>query len=448
MSAYIIRPIMITDAMLIATDVPETDSTKGEWAVGTAYTAGDTVRVTTSGVHKVYECLTNVTGGSSPEVDVLAAVPKWLDCGATNRWKPFDKVVGTQASQATSETWVLKPGLIDSIAILNVEAAEVQIVLADQDQNLVTNGSDWTGATGTTQPNSWDKVGTPSEYLIDAGALKITADAANEGISQTIAVSAETEYQLLGTYRNTAGDIAQYSVRDMTNSADIKATTDLASSTVDAPINYVFTTPAGCASVKISLMAKGSGDIVWFDKVSLAPTIYNTTSDLVTTINVVDEYTYWFEPIIWATSATKMNLAAGGVPPYPNATVTVSITAPGGTAKCGVIVVGIKLEIGALQYNVQPGLESFSTLTENATFGTWSVTKRASRKTLKCQLKIKNTILDFIMQQMAFYDSELLVWVGYEATECLTLYGIYRSFTPTIQNRLHTLVDLEVRGVI
>jgi hypothetical protein len=176
--------------------------------------------------------------------------------------------------------------------------------------------------------------------------------------------------------------------------------------------------------------------------------VYNLSTDLVSTINVVDSYTYWFEPIIWATSITKLNLAAAGLPPYPNATVTVTVTNTGGTAKCGVIVVGLKLEIGSLQLGVQPGLESFSTLTENATFGTWSVTKRASRKTLTGQLFIKNTILDFILNQMALYESELLVWVGYETYECLTVYGIYRQFKPTIQGPTHTIVDLEVRGVI
>jgi hypothetical protein len=434
--------------MLLATDVPETDSTKGEWAVGTAYTAADTVRVTTSGVHKTYECLTNVTGGASPEVDVLAAVPKWLETGATNRWKPFDKVVNSQSSQTTSATWVLNPGLIDAIAVLNVEATDIQIILADRDQNLITNGTAWTGATGTTQPTGWDKVGTPSAYLIDGGALKITVDAANEGTSQTLVVTPATEYQLLGTYRNTAGDLAQYAVYDVTHAAAIKVTTDLASSTVDAPVNYVFTTPAGCISIRISLMAKASGDIVWFDTISLAPTVYNVTTDLVSTINVIDEYTYWFEPIIWATGVTKMNLAAAGLPPYPNATVTITVTNTGGAAKCGVIVVGLKLEIGALQYGPQPGLESFSTLTENATFGTWSVTKRASRKTLTGQLTVKNTIIDFVLNQMALYESELLVWVGYEAYECLTIYGIYRQFKPTIRDSKYTIVDLEVRGVI
>jgi len=430
--------------MMIATDVPETDYQ--EWLVGTNFTAGDYCIVAAQ--HKIYRALVNVTGGSSPEIDILAATPKWQEVGATNRWKPFDTVVNSQASQITSTTWVLQPGLIDSIAVLNMDATDVQIVLADQDGNLVTNGTAWTGATGTTQPTGWDKVGTPADFLIDSGELKITSDAAGEGISQTVAVTAGTEMQLIGVYRNTASDIAQYAIYDVTHSADIKATTDLASSIVNSVISYVFTVPAGCTSIKYSLLCKNSGDIVWFDNISLSPTVYNSSTDLVSTINVVDSYTYWFEPIIWATSVTKLNIASAGLPPYPNATVTVMVTNTGGTAKVGVIVVGLKLDIGILQYGPQPGLESFSTLTENATFGTWSVTKRNSRKTLQGTLTIKNTIIDFVLNQMALYESELLVWVGHESYECLQVYGIYRQFVPTMKYATLTEVALEVRGVI
>ncbi len=113
----IIRPLTITDAMLTDCNVPETDGTAGEWGVAVPYLVGDTVRVTTTGVHKIYEALENVTGGDSPEIDVLNAVPKWLEISATNRWKAFDQKVGSQTSQAVSIVYEITPGaIVDSIA--------------------------------------------------------------------------------------------------------------------------------------------------------------------------------------------------------------------------------------------------------------------------------------------------------------------------------------------
>ncbi|MFH0798668.1 MAG: hypothetical protein V2A66_00615 [Pseudomonadota bacterium] len=107
------------------------------WNVGAAYLAGDQVQIST-GVQKIYEALVNVTGGSSPEVDVLAAVPKWLEVSATNRWKAFDQKVGSQTSQATSITYTITPGEVaDAIAFLNLDAVTVRVVSTDPIEGVV-----------------------------------------------------------------------------------------------------------------------------------------------------------------------------------------------------------------------------------------------------------------------------------------------------------------------
>ncbi len=124
--------------MLTDSNVAEDDY--AEWAVETEYTAGDNCIVTTSGVHKIYEALENVTGGDSPEDDVLNAVPKWLEISATNRWKAFDQKVGSQTSQATSITFEITPGVIaDSIAFLNMDCATIQVVSTDPVEGEVYN---------------------------------------------------------------------------------------------------------------------------------------------------------------------------------------------------------------------------------------------------------------------------------------------------------------------
>ena len=102
------------------------------WNVAAAYLDGDQVQLSTVNNHKIYEALENVTGGTSPELDVLLAAPKWLEISATNRWKAFDTSVGSQTSKATSITYTITPGeVFDSIGFLNLSATAVQFTLTD-----------------------------------------------------------------------------------------------------------------------------------------------------------------------------------------------------------------------------------------------------------------------------------------------------------------------------
>lgn len=131
----LIRPTTITPAMITACNVPETDY--AEWVGGTTYTA------VTSWVlhnHKIYQCLITHTTAAEPDLNCAPLVtvsPKWLDAGYDNRWKMFDEKVGTQTSQATSITITVEPGQIDSLALLTLDAASVDIVMTDPIEGVV-----------------------------------------------------------------------------------------------------------------------------------------------------------------------------------------------------------------------------------------------------------------------------------------------------------------------
>lgn len=349
----------------------------------------------------------------------------WLEIGPTNRWAMFDGTIGNQTSQATPIIMALAPGAIDSVALLNIESTSVDIVEIDNDDNLVTNGTAWTGATGTTQPNSWDKVGTPADYAIDDGMIKITTDAANEGQSQTIAVSAATEYQLLGKYKNTAGDIAQIAIYDVTHSADILATTDLASSTVESIFSQVFTTPAGCISIKISLMGKANGDIVWFDAVTLAPTEYSETV---------------------TTGTSKTDLVKLDIPQKANGILTITVNYTAGTAKIGELIVGVKTSIGTMRYNPSIGITDYSTKTVD-TFGHYSIVARTFAKRLNCSLMILNTAIDEVIRLLTLYRSTELVWVGDANYNSLIVYGFYKNFQVVFARPQSSDCSLEIEGL-
>ena len=145
----VIRPITITDAMLTASNVPETDYTA--WNAATNYSVGDYCIRTTSTTHKVYKCLVAGVNATAPESNPT----KWLEFSPTNRWACFDQRTGTQTSQADSITYTIVPGAaISAIAFINLVSASVRVVLTDPVDGVVYDTT--TSATVGSLVGDWD----------------------------------------------------------------------------------------------------------------------------------------------------------------------------------------------------------------------------------------------------------------------------------------------------
>lgn len=114
-----IKPVSITDAVLVSSSVPEADH--AAWDGATSYAVGARV----IRLHRIWEALAANTGAapeSSPE--------QWIDVAPTARWAAFDSVVGTATAAAGKVEWTLAPGLVNAIALLNVAgASEITLTL-------------------------------------------------------------------------------------------------------------------------------------------------------------------------------------------------------------------------------------------------------------------------------------------------------------------------------
>lgn len=155
MSASIITPTKLTDAMLVSSTAPEADF--AVWAAGTF--AVGAKRIMTTGIHRIYECLlahTSTDASGAPNLNTSGTAPKWLEIGPTNKWAMFDDKIGTVSTLESPLTVVINPGPVSGLALLELKGRTAEVTLKDQsggtvvysrtvdlDGTIVTSFFDW-----------------------------------------------------------------------------------------------------------------------------------------------------------------------------------------------------------------------------------------------------------------------------------------------------------------
>ena len=122
----IIRPLAITDAVLINSNVPEDDYPA--YASDTTYPLGARVVVIGPGVHLVYESLQAGNVGHAP----AASLEYWVAVGPTNRWRMFDTSITSQAENAdTISVSLATTGISNGVALLNIDCTGIHVQAVD-----------------------------------------------------------------------------------------------------------------------------------------------------------------------------------------------------------------------------------------------------------------------------------------------------------------------------
>lgn len=124
----VIKSVVTTDAILTSSNIPEDEHPV--WVSGTSYTALDKVIYQ----HKIYQRIVTGTGTTTPELDQA----NWLDVGYTNRYRMFDNIMSNVSSRAGGIEFTLKPNqTVNGIALLNVNASTVRVVMTDPVEGVV-----------------------------------------------------------------------------------------------------------------------------------------------------------------------------------------------------------------------------------------------------------------------------------------------------------------------
>lgn len=384
MSAFkIIDPITVDDTNLDSTNVAETVSA---YSATSYYLDGDTVRSDTT--HKVYEAL---VGNAGVTVTMTVASP----CVVTHNAHGY----AANTPVAFSTTGALPTGLT---------ANTVYYVLSP-----------------TT--NSYNVSATPGGAVINTSGTQsgTHTEHANPNRGNDPTNDANAAYWLDTGATNPWAMFDEF-LESQTSNAD----------TIETSI-----TPATRADAAAFFNVDASTITI----VETDPTdgeVYNETFNLVNNINVSDYYDYCFEPVI-----RKTELLVDDLPPYAGATLDITIDNTGGTAKCGLAVVGSARTFGQTVYGASTGIIDASVKATDD-FGRTTITQRSYRKTATFPVVIAKVDHDEVNRVLAERRAVFSVFAGAADDYSSTLiYGFPKSWETTIEQPLQSRLQIEIEGV-
>lgn len=134
----IIRPLDILDAMIVASNVDESQPPEpDEWDNTVAYVNGNVVAAITGADasiadHEIYTANGNSTNKDPTLEANQGAGNGWDRTGTSNRWAAFNEILQELTTNADSITYEILPGeTVNAVAILNAAATSVRIRVND-----------------------------------------------------------------------------------------------------------------------------------------------------------------------------------------------------------------------------------------------------------------------------------------------------------------------------
>ena len=153
-------------------------------------------------------------------------------------------------------------------------------------------------------------------------------------------------------------------------------------------------------------------------------------------------YQYYFGQF-----TTKDNLAEFDLPPFNNADIRVIVSAPGGTARVGMMVVGWAKTIGTAVYGTSLGRKKYSTLKEEFD-GSMTITPRGRRKSIDFQVVLQADQISSVQRTLDEVDDTPALYVGSSNLDYTVIVGIFDDFDTGLPTYNRGEYTLKVRSLM
>lgn len=170
--------------------------------------------------------------------------------------------------------------------------------------------------------------------------------------------------------------------------------------------------------------------------------LYQRTLSLNDSTGITNWYAYLTDPI-----RRRRDLSLWDLPVAGQAELRIRILAPGGTAKCALVVVGMQKPLGLAVYGAQFSVLNYSQM-EFDEWGNFVGEQRPWGKRATVEVWCENNRLEDVRSALVEYRSKLAVWSTangmYEGLSLI--YGVYKEVNIVVQYPDESLCNLEVWG--
>ncbi|MFZ5719197.1 MAG: hypothetical protein ACOY5Y_06985 [Pseudomonadota bacterium] len=148
--------------------------------------------------------------------------------------------------------------------------------------------------------------------------------------------------------------------------------------------------------------------------------VYDETFGLRDVSGIADEYDWSFEPILEKTELLVTDLSRG-----EGSTVDVTIDNTGGTAACGVMVLGFRKALGKSQWAWRIEIRDYSRFVEND-FGDRVLLERGYRKLASGNFLVENALLDSVAALLSGARAAVRLYIVDDGYTALAIFGTCR----------------------
>lgn len=170
--------------------------------------------------------------------------------------------------------------------------------------------------------------------------------------------------------------------------------------------------------------------------------VYDKTISLISTNGINNLWQWLFADIEKATQKVLLDL-----PPYAGAQITITLSNPGNTVKCGACVLGRLQRIGATQYGAAVGFTDYSIKGRND-FGDAIIKERPFSRRTDLPVRVKNVDVDQVVDQLAKFRAKPVVFIGSELFGSTIIYGFFKDASTVIDRTEDSLLNIELESLV